>query len=141
AAPGGKSLTLAGAMRDDGEIVACDIVPARLERLSENVRRAELKSVRSQLLSPDENADAIPLGEFDAALVDAPCSNSGVFARRPEARLRFRASVLEKLEAIQRHVFARGAQRVRPGGRLVYSTCSVESRENENRVREFLAKH
>ena len=87
AAPGGKSVVLALDLRDRGEIVACDRVSGRLALVEENLARLGLKCVRTQLL-PDEVADALNAPpRFDAALADVPCSNTGVIARRPEARL------------------------------------------------------
>jgi 16S rRNA (cytosine967-C5)-methyltransferase len=86
----------------------------------------------------DEAESAAPTGGFDAALVDAPCLNTGVLARRPEVRWRIQPSDLDELAAIQGGLLARAAGLVRPGGRMVYSTCSLEAEENDGVVSGFL---
>ncbi len=138
AAPGGKSVALALEMHDRGLVLACDTASARLAHVSENARRLGLKCIQTQLLSAD---GALPtgIGPFDAAIVDAPCSNTGVIARRPEARLGLTRTKLTSLVKVQRELLRRAAQHIRPGGRLVYSTCSVEPMENEQVVADFLA--
>ncbi len=140
AAPGGKSAALAVELRDQGEIVACDTVPERLLRVRENATRLGLACIRTRLLAaerPELPDDAPP---FDAALVDVPCSNTGVIARRPEARLGLTMRKLGSLVAAQAELLRRAASRVRPGGRLVYSTCSLEPEENEQIVAAFLGE-
>lgn len=131
AAPGGKSAALA--MQADGQayIVAADINVDRLERLRSNVQRLQLPNVAVCRIED-------VTGEFDAVLIDAPCSNSGVLARRPEARFRLRRGVLQSLVALQADLLRRGAAHVRAGGRLVYTTCSIEEEENEAQVQAFL---
>ncbi len=138
AAPGGKSIALALAMRDEGAVVACDTNAQRLTRVLANVSRLELTCVQTRLLdetSDDPLADEPP---FDAALVDVPCSNTGVIARRPEARLGLTTRKLTSLTEIQARLLRLAAAHVRPGGRLVYSTCSIEPDENEAIARAFL---
>jgi 16S rRNA (cytosine967-C5)-methyltransferase len=141
AAPGGKSVTLAIAMRDEGEVVACDTRAERLARVAENAQRFGLPCIRTRLLSGTE-ADLLPdRKRFDAALVDVPCSNTGVLARRPEARLGLTPAKLNSLTTAQHELLRRAAATVRPGGRLVYSTCSIEPEENEQVVSAFLGQH
>jgi len=140
AAPGGKTIALATRMRNAGELIACDVAAARLSKLAENVARLRLTIVKPALIPVDGLPEALVPGEFDAVLVDAPCSNSGVFARRPEARLRLDVNRLAPLLELQRALLERGAARVRSGGRLVYSTCSLEPEENESRVAAFLKR-
>jgi len=138
AAPGGKTATLAGALADRGTIVACDSDGARLERVRANVARLGLRCVEARLVpARGEGLPAEP--PFDAVLVDVPCSNTGVLARRPEARLGFTPQKVASLVAVQRELLAEAATCVRPGGRLVYSTCSLEPEENEEVVAAFLA--
>ncbi|RMF80632.1 MAG: hypothetical protein D6744_08025, partial [Planctomycetota bacterium] len=124
AAPGGKTAVLAMAMGDRGEIVACDVGASRLAPLRENIARLRLSSAWAHPL-PEEDAggddDVLRADSFDAVLVDAPCSNSGVFARRPEARLGFSRRKLASLTALQVRLLHRAAACVRRGGRLVYS--------------------
>jgi 16S rRNA (cytosine967-C5)-methyltransferase len=136
AAPGGKSLALALDMQDRGEVVACDTAPERLARVQENVERLKLSCVSTRLLGPND----LQNDSFDAALVDVPCSNTGVIARRPEARLGLTPQKLHSLVSVQQQLLRQAAQCVRPAGRLVYSTCSLEPAENEQIVAEFLAE-
>lgn len=146
AAPGGKSVALAIAMNDTGEIVACDTDAERLGRVRANVARLGLRCVRAVPLTggtpmlPGTDETLVAPG-FDAALVDVPCSNTGVVARRPEARLGLTPAKLRSLVAVQHDLVRDAARRVRPGGRLVYSTCSLEPQENEDVVAFFLAEH
>jgi 16S rRNA (cytosine967-C5)-methyltransferase len=139
AAPGGKSVALALAMNDQGLVVACDTVPERLKRVSENVARLGLSCVRTQVTTPagvEPPAEGEP---FDAALVDVPCANTGVIARRPEARLGLTPQKLDSLVKVQQVLLRKAAHAVRAGGRVVYSTCSLEPPENEQVVAAFLA--
>lgn len=135
AAPGGKSTHLAELMRDQGHIIACDVDARRLRSVHESCERLGLKIVEPTLLKPDEPA---PPGPFDAALVDVPCSNTGVLGRRPEARWRLRPDDWAHLAALQTKLLTQACERVRPGGVVVYSTCSIEPEENEQVVRAVL---
>jgi 16S rRNA (cytosine967-C5)-methyltransferase len=137
AAPGGKSVTLALQMNDSGEVIAVDKDARRLELVRQNVQRLGLRSVRVCTLSELENLR----GDFDAVLVDAPCSNTGVIARRPEARLGLTGNKVASLVRVQRQLLKTAAGLVRKGGRLVYATCSLEPAENEEVVQWFLAQH
>ncbi len=141
AAPGGKSIVLAQQIGDRGEVLACDTSPDRIGRVTDNARRLHLTSIRTHLIQTSNAPDLDPTREFDAALVDAPCSNTGVIARRPEARLGLTAEKLESLVELQAVLLHRTAASVRPGGRLVYSTCSIEPEENEQVVERFLAEN
>ena len=132
AAPGGKTTHLAEMMKDNGEIVACDVAEHRLRRVEENVARLGLTSVRPTLI--DRDGTGIPDGPFDSALVDVPCSNTGVLARRPEARWRFRKDELSELAQLQTRLLMTAFDRVRPGGHVLYSTCSIEPEETSDVV-------
>jgi 16S rRNA (cytosine967-C5)-methyltransferase len=139
ASPGTKTTQILEAMRGEGRIVACDRSPEKLEPLRQ---LAAARGAASLVLClADDLENVAPAKGFDAALVDAPCSNTGVLARRVEARWRLRTADLEELPRRQRDLVALAASRVRPGGRLVYSTCSLEAEENEGVVRAFLESH
>jgi 16S rRNA (cytosine967-C5)-methyltransferase len=140
AAPGGKSIVLAQQMGDRGEVLACDASPDRISRVRENARRLRLTSIRTHLIQTSDASEADLNRTFDAALVDVPCSNTGVIARRPEARLGLTEEKLESLVALQAALLRRAAACVRPGGRLVYSTCSIEPEENEQIVEAFVTE-
>jgi len=141
AAPGGKSVVLAQEMGDRGEVLACDASPDRLLRVRDNIRRLRLTCVRTHLIQTSDASDADLRRTFDAAIVDVPCTNTGVIARRPEARLGLTTRKLASLVALQRALLGRAAACVRPGGRLVYSTCSLEPEENEQLVAAFLSEN
>jgi 16S rRNA (cytosine967-C5)-methyltransferase len=133
AAPGGKTAVLA---ESGAAVVATDASAERLARLSATLERLSLGD-RVEIL-PIDALDGAELSPFDAVLVDAPCSNTGVLAQRPEARWRFGPPSQHALAAVQVELLAHGARHVRPGGRLVYSTCSIEPEENQRRVVAFL---
>ncbi|MCW3846757.1 methyltransferase domain-containing protein [Sphingomonas sp. LB-2] len=134
AAPGGKTLQLAAA---GWEVTAVDISESRLARLNENLDRTGLKAkaIAADLLQwqPGEQADAI--------LLDAPCSATGIFRRHPDVLHRVRPSLIAEMAALQAKLLARAASWVRPGGTLVYATCSLESAEGEAQLAAFLARN
>lgn len=138
ASPGGKTLALAGAMGGEGRLVAADRHADRLDRLRENLARAQVEWVEvrhADARTPD------PTDVFDAVLVDVPCSNTGVLRRRPDARWRMDVSRAHALRAQQTALLDGAAAAVRPGGRMVYSTCSLEREENDARIDAWLARH
>lgn len=140
AGSGGKTLALAAAMANTGQIYAYDSDPVRLRPIFERLRRAGARNV--QVLPPGEPAGLSQLeGRLDRVLVDAPCSGSGVWRRRPDAKWRLRPQALEMRLAEQRTVLDLGARLVRPGGRLAYVTCSVLPEENDDQVAAFLDRH
>lgn len=131
AAPGGKTCHAAEMMNDHGKIIAHDRLPERLQRVTENAHRLGLRSIETTLVLPE------PEPIFDRVLVDAPCSGLGTLRRHPEIRWRFRKSDLNALEPTQNKVLAAGAARVKPGGILVYSVCTVTQEEGRDRVRQL----
>jgi 16S rRNA (cytosine967-C5)-methyltransferase len=136
AAPGGKTTHLAELLEGRGMVTAVDVQSERLMLIDQNVKRLGLRNVRMQLMSKDE-LDA-PIGPFDGVLVDVPCSNTGVLGKRPEARWRIMPGDLRELPALQRKLLNLALDRVRPGGRVVYSTCSIEPDENRGVVDRVL---
>jgi 16S rRNA (cytosine967-C5)-methyltransferase len=136
-APGTKTTQLAEATRDSARILATDINPERLDRVRENIARLGLASVT---IIPYAQLEEGQAESFDAILLDAPCSNTGVLARRIEARFRLRRKALQEIAATQKALLAKAAALVKPGGRICYSTCSIQRQENED-VREFLTQN
>ncbi|MCB9663691.1 MAG: RsmB/NOP family class I SAM-dependent RNA methyltransferase [Alphaproteobacteria bacterium] len=137
AGAGGKTLALGRALGGSGTLWATDV---RGPALGELKRRAHAAGVRVRTALLREEGPSVELGSaFDAVLVDAPCTGSGVWRRHPE--LRWRLADLEATTALQDRVLRASAARVRPGGRLVYATCSVLRAEGEDRVDAFLAEH
>lgn len=135
AAPGGKTTHLAELMQNRGSILACDIDARRLENVATTARRLGLDIVETKLLAKNERA---PAGPFDAVLVDVPCSNTGVLGRRPEVRWRLRAGDVARLVTQQKQLLHAACERVRPGGTVVYSSCSIEPEENQGVVHAVL---
>jgi len=126
AAPGTKTTHIAELMDNRGQIVAVDVSQQKLDRISENCKRMGAGIVT---VMPAERIGGLAPGSFDLALVDAPCSNTGVLARRPEAKWRFAPKALARLADDQLFLVAAAAGLVRRGGKLVYSTCSIEPEE------------
>lgn len=137
---GGKTLHLAALMRNRGEIFAFDVVPQRLENLRKRTRRCGIHNVRVQLLQPDE-VPANLLGQMDAILIDAPCSGTGVLRRNPDAKWKITPEMVREMAVKQKQIINQYAQLLKPGGRLVYATCSLLAEENEEVVQAFLAQH
>jgi 16S rRNA (cytosine967-C5)-methyltransferase len=136
AGAGGKSLALAATMRNQGEILGCDIRGAALVELERRAVRAGATIIRTCLLGPPP-LQGTPEGPFDLAFVDAPCSGSGTWRRQPELKWRLTREQLAQRMAIQDELLARAA--VVTKGRLVYATCSILPCENQDRVDAFLA--
>ena len=135
AAPGGKTMHLAELMGNRGRVVACDIDARRLGRLPESAARLGISIIETQVVDPQGEP---PPGPFDSIMVDAPCSNTGVLGRRPEVRWRLQERELGHLHDLQCRLLRLAAERLKPGGKLVYSTCSVEPEENQEVVRQVL---
>lgn len=142
AAPGGKSLILADALGEDPEgLLVCVEQPGpRIDQLDENLRKLSGdEGPEVQLLAADvRDLSAEDIGQFDAVLLDAPCSNSGVIRRRPDVKWRLQPESVAEMAKLQGELLSHAAGLVRPGGRLVYSTCSIEAEENEGVVQIFL---
>lgn len=134
AAPGGKSLLLAEAMRGRGRLLCTDRSVRRLRLMGENVDGLP----GCLLAAGDGTSPPARRGAFDAVLLDVPCSNTGVIRRRPDVRWRFTRAAVADLAGLQERILLAAAALVKPAGRLVYSTCSIEPQENGVRVREFL---
>ena len=139
AAPGGKTLAAASRVPEGGLIVAVDRSAKRLARLAQNVRRIGVDDVVAVVA--DMSRPAPFDGGFDDVLVDAPCSGTGTLRRHPEIRWRLAPGDLPVLAERQTKILASAAETVRPGGRLLYSVCSVEPEEGEDVVAAFVAEH
>ena len=139
AAPGGKSFAAAIAMGDRGEIISCDLHENKLKRIREGAARLGLTSIRA------EAADGRVFREewrdgFDLVLVDAPCSGLGILRKKPDIR-RKKADDLFTLPMVQNAILENAARYVRPGGTLLYSTCTILPEENEEVADAFLGTH
>jgi 16S rRNA (cytosine967-C5)-methyltransferase len=133
AAPGGKTLELS---RDARMVVASDRSVGRIRWVAENVRRLEARNVFAMVADARHPA----IRPVDAVLLDVPCTGTGTFRRHPDARWRLRISDLAVMAALQRSILRAAAEVVKPGGLLVYSTCSLEPEENDAQIESFLAE-
>lgn len=146
AAPGGKALALAAAVGPAGRVVAVDRVPDRVALIAQNRDRAGVPWLHPLVaeiasLNPAELAAAGHPESYGHVLLDAPCSNTGVLARRPDVKDRLTPDEPSRQAAIQAGLLAAAARFVAPGGTLVYSTCSLEAEENEGVIETFLRAH
>lgn len=138
AAPGTKTTHLAELMHNEGEILATDVSEDRLARVAENCARLGVGIVKTKPIAAD--GGNLPHGPFDRVLVDVPCSNTGVIGKRPEVRWRLRPDEISELTVLQQRLLRAGLNRLKPGGRLVYSTCSIEPDEDQKVVASLVAK-
>lgn len=139
-APGGKATHLAALMQDRGRVVAADIYPKKLARIEENAARLGIKSIEALCCDAREIGQRYQ-GQADRLLLDVPCSGLGVLRRRPDARWRKKKEEIRDLPALQQEIFRGAAAAVKPGGVLVYSTCTIHPAENEAVVEGFLSDH
>jgi 16S rRNA (cytosine967-C5)-methyltransferase len=137
AAPGTKTTQLAELAGDKAKIIATDIDSNRLEMVRENSDRLGLNSVT---IAPYEKLEKITaeIGPFDCILLDVPCSNTGVLAKRPEVRLRITPKAISKLTKTQSRLLETTAAMIKPKGKICYSTCSIQKAENNQLVKQFL---
>jgi 16S rRNA (cytosine967-C5)-methyltransferase len=138
AAPGGKTTFIAQLMNNQGRIIAHDVSEERLKWIQENCARLGVTCVETILPS---TLNLQPSTGFDRVLVDAPCSNTGVMRRRVDLRWRIQPEEIERLRAAQLDLLKQAATQLKPGGALVYSTCSLEPEENQEVVKQFLSEH
>jgi 16S rRNA (cytosine967-C5)-methyltransferase len=139
AGAGGKTLAMAAQMRNKGHIVACDVLEGRVERAATRLNRAGVHNVeRRGLKSERDPWVKRHAAGFDRVLVDAPCSGIGTWRRNPDAKWRLALGELAELVELQQRILASAARLVKPGGRLVYATCSLLPEENEAQVAAFL---
>ena len=139
AGAGGKTLALAAMMKGKGRLVAHDQDKHRLRPIFERVNRSGAMNI--EIVAADEGAKLSEMGGFDCVLIDAPCTGSGAWRRKPDAKWRLQPKQLEQRQKDQRDVLEQGAALVKAGGRLVYITCSVLSEENTAQVKAFLSRN
>ncbi len=141
AGAGGKTLAIAALMENRGHVVACDVSEVRLEGAVKRLRRAGVHNVERHLTVDGDKWVKRRAQSFDRVLVDAPCTGTGTWRRNPDGRLRLSETDLAELLPKQAHILDTAQRLVRPGGRLVYATCSLLAEENEAQVESFLARH
>jgi 16S rRNA (cytosine967-C5)-methyltransferase len=140
AAPGTKTTQLAELAADKAKIIATDIDGERLKKVRENTTRLGIKSIKTV---PYENLEktAAEIGLFDCILLDVPCSNTGVLAKRIEARYRIKPKAIKELTKIQGGLLKTAASMIKPEGKICYSTCSIQRCENSDIVNAFMKQH
>lgn len=143
AGAGGKTLALAAAMDNRGRLIAADTDRGRLSRLAPRAARAGAMNIETRLLGPGRELDTLAdlTGKCDAVLIDAPCSGTGTWRRNPEARWRLTGAELARLTVLQARLLDLAAGLVKPGGRLVYVTCSLLDAEGADQAEAFLQRH
>jgi len=139
-APGGKTTHMAALMHNTGHIVAGDLYDHKLERIAENAARLGITTIETKKTDARDVGKLYP-GKADRVLVDAPCSGLGVLRRKPDARWRKTEEEIAELPKMQYAILASAAMAVKPGGVLVYSTCTIERAENQAVVESFLTRH
>ncbi|HEY9821974.1 MAG TPA: 16S rRNA (cytosine(967)-C(5))-methyltransferase [Candidatus Sericytochromatia bacterium] len=139
AAPGGKTTHIAELIGDEGKIWACDRAASRLRKLRENTQRLQLRSI--QICTGDSRNFSQFTNSADRVLLDAPCSGLGTLHRRPDIRWRVTPATVQELSVLQRELLERASTWVKPGGTLVYATCTLHPQENEDVIQLFLAHH
>lgn len=139
AAPGGKTTHIAELIKDQGKVWGCDKTASRLRKLKDNAERLQLKSIH--IHTGDSRKAIFPLSGADRVLLDAPCSGLGTLHRRADARWQKTPQTIEELSILQKELLAQVATWVKPGGILVYATCTLHQRENEEVIQQFLNCH
>ncbi|MFC0409843.1 RsmB/NOP family class I SAM-dependent RNA methyltransferase [Roseomonas elaeocarpi] len=136
----GKTLAMAASMNNRGRITACDVSAPRLTGAAQRLRRAGVDNAETHLLEAGDRWAKRRAAQFDRVLVDAPCTGTGTWRRNPDARIRTGEFDLNELVTKQRAILDRAASLVRPGGKLVYATCSVLPEEDEAQVQNLLER-
>lgn len=137
AAPGGKSFTVAEMMKNDGQVVSCDIYPHKIELIDDMAERLGIDIINTVCIDSSKKSG---FSGFDRVLCDVPCSGLGIIAKKPEIRYK-NLDELDNLTGIQYLILCNGAVYLKKGGILVYSTCTLNKKENERQIERFLNEH
>jgi len=142
AGAGGKTLAMAAQMRNKGRLIACDVSQGRLDRSATRLKRAGVHNVTRRVLSSESDKWVKRhKGSADRVLVDAPCTGTGTWRRNPDAKWRLDEAEIARLGEVQSRILRSAARLVKPGGRLIYVTCSLLHEENEAQIDRFMADH
>lgn len=133
AGAGGKALALAALMKNKGEIIVTDEAPNRLNAMKVRLKRSRSDIIKQKNLMPEDI--------FDRVLIDVPCSGTGTLRRRPELKISLTPDKIKEFIDVQREILLKAQEHVKPGGRLIYATCSLLREENEDQIDWFLKEH
>jgi 16S rRNA (cytosine967-C5)-methyltransferase len=139
AGAGGKSLHLAALMQNKGQIIAMDIYGNKLKELKRRARRGGAHNIETRVIESTKDIKKL-YSKADRILIDAPCSGLGVLRRNPDAKWKLQPEFLDKIKHTQAEILENYSKMVKPGGKLVYATCSILPSENQNQVKNFLSK-
>ena len=140
AGAGGKTLHLLDLMKGRGRILALDIAERRLEELRKRSKRLGFQNIETRVIKNNKTLKRLSKS-FDRVLIDAPCSGTGTFRRKPEGKMHFRKERLNELIEIQKNILSLHSELVKPGGLLVYATCSILKSENEDQIESFISQN
>ncbi|MGM7701119.1 16S rRNA (cytosine(967)-C(5))-methyltransferase RsmB [Pseudalkalibacillus sp. Hm43] len=141
AAPGGKTTHLAERMDNEGEITAIDLHEHKVQLIDEQIERLGLENVQTIAMDTRKAANLFQAESFDKVLLDAPCTGFGVIRRKPDIKWSKRPEDIERIQQVQYDLLESVARVLKPGGLLVYSTCTIEADENRNQIERFLQEH
>ncbi len=141
AAPGGKTTHIAELMNDQGEIYALDLHEHKVKLIDEQARRLQLSIIKTKATDSRKAGELFEKESFDCILVDAPCTGLGVIRRKPDIKWQKQEADIQRISTIQHAILDAVAPLLKKGGRLVYSTCTIDALENEQVVQDFLEKH
>lgn len=139
AGAGGKTLHLAALMENKGQVIAMDIYGNKLKELKRRARRASAHNIETRIIESSKDIKKLH-NKADRVLIDAPCSGLGVLSRNPDAKWKLQPEFLQKIKQTQSDILESYSKMVKPGGKLVYATCSILPSENQEQVKTFLTK-
>lgn len=140
AGAGGKSLHLAALMKNKGKVISLDVEAWKLEELKKRSKRAGVSNIEAKAIEPDKTISQFH-NKADKVLLDVPCSGLGVLKRNPDAKWKLTHETIERTKKIQQEIIANYSKMLKPGGHMVYSTCSILPSENQEQVKTFLASN
>jgi 16S rRNA (cytosine967-C5)-methyltransferase len=140
-APGSKAVALAGLMHNQGEIIACDIHPQRVQLITEIADKCHASIIKTECLDTRSIHLNYPVSSFDVVLVDAPCSGLGVLRHKPDIKIHLKPETIDQLLILQYELLNEASLMVSEDGVLVYSTCTINRKENQSQIQRFLKDH
>jgi len=140
AAPGGKSTHIAQLLANEGKVISCDVSESKVEKINENISRLDLSNVETMVQDASESIEA-NIENFDLVIADIPCSGLGLLRSKPDIKSNMTVAKIKSLIELQKEIIDNVSTYVKPGGTLIYSTCTINKKENRVQVDEFLDRH